>query len=138
MAEKLCFLIFTLTLCIFLGGCPGGPVYEDDLGDGYIVIATDVMQDAAIAKKQHSGSGGLSIQLVTSSVFAYGRKGDFIIAKQHPWKDWPYGKADTSLTNWYIVEVASGNVHGPLSENEFQMLRNKLNLPEEISLKTIQ
>lgn len=35
-------------------------------------------------------------------------------------------------------EVASGNVHGPLSEDEFNKLRTKLKVPAEISFKTIQ
>ena len=133
MKEKLYCLLSIFTVAILVIGCPfHGSVYSEDLGNGYYVVAGDVMEQAAVFRKVKRG-GGLAV--VFPTVFAYGWNDDFIIAKQHPRKD---RKVDTSLTYWYIVEVASGNVHGPLSEGEFNKLRIKLKVPAEISFKTIQ
>jgi len=111
-----------------------GLVYEEDLAAGYAVWATDTMQDAGIVHKDKGGSGATGV--VPRTVFAYGWNDDFIIAKRHPEKN---RKVDTGTTYWYIVEVASGNVHGPLSEGEFSNLRTKLKLPAELSFtRTIQ
>ncbi len=110
-----------------------GRVYEDDLSNGYAVWAADIVQDAMIVHKGKGGSG--STRVVQPTVFAYGWNDNFIIAKRHPRKN---RKVNTSLTYRYIVEVASGDVHGPLSEDEFNMLRIKLKVPPELSFKTIQ
>ena len=137
MKEKLYCLLSIFAVAILVVGCPFmGMVYEEDLVNGYAVWATDVMEQAKIVKKDKEISSTTIYTLVVpATVFAYGWNDDFIIAKQHPRKD---RKVDTSLTYWYIVEVASGNVHGPLSEDEFNKLRTKLKVPAEISFKTIQ
>ena len=138
MKEKLYCLLSIFAVAILVVGCPFmGMVYEEDLVNGYAVWATDVMEQAKIVKKDKEISSTTIYTLVVpATVFAYGWNDDFIIAKQHPRKK--DRKVDTNLTYWYIVEVASGNVHGPLSEDEFNKLRTKLKVPAEISFKTIQ
>jgi hypothetical protein len=130
------YYIFSIcVVVIFIGGCPFmGLIYEEDLVNGYAVWATDTIEDAAIVHKDKGGSG--STVVVHPMVFAYGWNDDFIIAKRHPEKK--DRKVDTSLTYWYIVEVTSGDVHGPLSEDEFSKLRTELKVPHELSFKTIQ
>jgi hypothetical protein len=118
-----------------VAGCPRlGSFYEEDLGNGYQLWAADVIEQVAVFKKSKLSSA--MVEVVPSVVFAYGWNDDFILAKQHPLKS--HRKVDTSITNWYIVEVASGNVHGPLSEGEFNKLKTKLKVPAEISFKTIR
>jgi hypothetical protein len=135
MKEKLYCLLSIFAVAILVVGCPFmGLAYEEDLVNGYAVWAADKMEQAAVVKK-HKGSSSAT-HVVPATVFAYGWNDDFIIAKQHPRKK--DKKVDTNLTYWYIVEVASGNVHGPLSEDEFNKLRTKLKVPAEISFKTIQ
>ena len=138
MKEKLYCLLSIFAVTIFVGGCCFiGRVYEEYLVNGYAVWATDVMAQAKIVKKDKEiSSTTIYTSVVPATVFAYGWNDDFIIAKQHPRKK--DRKVDTNLTYWYIVEVASGNVHGPLSEDEFNKLRTKLKVPAEISFKTIQ
>jgi len=138
MKEKLYCLLSIFAVAILVVGCPFmGKVYEEDLVNGYAVWATDVMAQAKIVKKDKEiSSTTIYTSVVPATVFAYGWNDDFIIAKQHPRKK--DRKVDTNLTYWYIVEVASGNVHGPLSEDEFNKLRTKLKVPAEISFKTIQ
>ena len=135
MKEKLYCLLSTFAVAIFIGGCFLGPIYEEDLGNGYVVRAEDVMRDARIVRKDPNRASGF-VRVVPPTVFAYGWNDDFILAKRHPVKE--IRKVDTSITYWYIVEVASGNVHGPLSEGEFNKLKTKLKVPAEISFKTIQ
>jgi hypothetical protein len=135
MPGKIYFIFFVCTVAILVGGCPfQGLVYEEDLVGGYAVWAADVMEDASIVLKDKKGSGALDV--VPRTVFAYGWNDEFIIAKQHPEKKGR--KMDKSITYWYIVEVASGTVHGPLSEDEFNKLRTELKVPPELSFKTIQ
>jgi hypothetical protein len=138
MKEKLYCLLSIFAVAILVVGCPFmGMVYEEDLVNGYAVWATDVMEQAEIVKKDKEISSTTIYTLVVpATVFAYGWNDDFILAKRHPRKK--DKKVDTNLTYWYIVEVASGNVHGPLSEDEFNKLRTKLKVPAEISFKTIQ
>ena len=139
MKEKLYCLLSIFAVAILVVGCPAsmGVEYEEDLVNGYAVRATDVMEQAVILKREKEGSKITSIStVVPETVFAYGWNDDFILAKRHPRKK--DRKVDTSITYWYIVEVTSGKVHGPLSEDEFNKLRTKLKVPAEISFKTIQ
>ena len=140
MKERLYCLLSIFAVAILVVGCPTfvGIEYEEDLGNGYTVRAIDVMEQAAIVKvKKEKGSSKITSisTVVPETVFAYGWNDDFILAKRHPQKK--DGKVDTSITHWYIVEAASGKVHGPLSEDEFNKLKTKLKAPAEISFKII-
>lgn len=134
MKEKLYCLLSIFAVAILVTGCPEGLAYEEDLCNGYAVWAVDVMKKAAVVHKEKGDS--LAKVVVPHTVFAYGWNDDFIIAKRHPEKK--DRTIDTSVTYWYIIEVTSGDVHGPLNEDEFRELRTKLKVPEEISFKTIQ
>ena len=137
MNQNLYCLLCVSGVAILVGGCPFtfmGRAYEEDLVNGYTVWATDVMEQAEIVKK-HKENTSVTV-VVPATVFAYGWNDDFIIAKRHPPKK--DGKVDTSVIYWYIIEVASGNVHGPLSEGEFNSLGTELKVPAELSFKTIQ
>jgi len=134
MKMKLFCILSMFAVAIFVTGCPEGLAYDEDLSNGYAVWAVDVMKYAAVVHKDKGGSGATVV--VPHTVFAYGWNDDFILAKRHPEKK--DGTVDTSVTYWYIIEVASGDVHGPLNEDEFRKLRTKLKVPEEISFKTIQ
>jgi hypothetical protein len=135
MKEKLYYLLSICAVAIFVGGCLRFPIYKEDLDNGYVVVAANVMQDARILRKDPERSSG-GFRVVPRTVFAYGWNDDFILAKRHPQKK--DRTVDTSVTYWYIIEVTSGDVHGPLNEDEFRKLRTKLKVPEEISFKTIQ
>ena len=114
----------------------GPPTYLEDLDNGYVVVASDIMQDARIIRKDPIRPSSVGRRVVPPTVFAYGWNDDFILAKRHPRKK--DKKVDTSVTYWYIIEVTSGDVHGPMNEDEFRKLRTRLKVPEEISFKTIQ
>jgi hypothetical protein len=130
-----------LCVCVFLiytGGCPFmGLEYEDDLAGDYAVWATDTIEDTAIVRRVKDTSGALVV--VPCMVFAYGWNDDFIIAKQHPRYPNERYKINRGTTHWYIVEVKTGRVHGPLTADEFAKSRTELSAPSSLSFtKTIQ
>jgi hypothetical protein len=136
MKEKRCCFLSIFAVAILVVGCPRiGEFYHEGLGNGYAVCAADVIEQTSVVKMHKGSSSGTTV--VFPTVFAYGWNEDFILAKQHPLNEMDW-KVDASITNWYIVEVASGSVHGPLSEGEFNKLKTELKVPAEISLKTIQ
>ena len=120
------FLLQILCCCLPLGGW--GLAYKHDLVENYSVWAADVNEQACIVKKEKSNSSSAGC-VVPWMVFEYGWNDDFIIAKQHPVEN----KVDTTITNWYIIEVKNGNVHGPLTEKDFFDLRRSLKIPDKLS-----
>ena len=115
----------SLACCFALEGL----AYEQDLVADYAVWAVDTRAWTTIVKKV-GDSGGSAI--VGAMVYAYGWNDDFIIAKQHPNPDLDSRAVDTSVTNWFIVEVETGIVHGPLNEQECVELRRELGVPDEL------
>ncbi|MCL5283087.1 MAG: DUF3997 domain-containing protein [Planctomycetes bacterium] len=105
-----------------------GLAYEDDLVGGYRVQAVDTRKDAAIYREN---------QVVPPMVFAYGWNDDFILAKRHPSLDgW---KPNLYVTHWYLIEVHTAKVHGPLTEQQSTELRRELGTLAELTFtKTIR
>ena len=110
--------------------CGGiGLAYEHDLTGSYAVWATDQVEQAAVVQKIPDTSSATI--LVGPMVVAYGWDDDFIIAKQHPNLD-GFSQVDTSLTHWFIVRVATGDVYGPLAEEEYLQHRGELGISDEL------
>jgi hypothetical protein len=134
MLRRSRYVILLWAVSVFTGGCPFmGLAYKEDLVDGYAVWATDVIEQAAVVYKDKDGPG--AVEVVPASVFAYAWNDQFIVAKQHPQKD---GIVEAGTTYWYVVEVASRRVHGPLSEGEFQDLKVRLGIPVQLSFRTVR
>jgi hypothetical protein len=132
MRKMLQTILCAIVLLVVVGGCPfGGEVYEDDLVAGYVVWASDVIEDAAIFLKDPDGRGG--VQVVPPMVIAYGWNNEFIIAKRRPAE---HGRITGKTTEWYIIQVGNRRTHGPLSEDEFSKLRTELRVPSELSFTT--
>lgn len=107
-----------------------GLLYEKDLVSKYAVWAPDIGEQAAVIKKKDGTNGASGV--VPAMVYAYGWNDKFIITKEHP----PLGNSlfvvDITKTNWFIVEVKSGTVHGPLTEQGYIELRRKLGMPDTL------
>jgi hypothetical protein len=122
--NSLSIMLLAGLLLIGICGCPFvGLAYEDDMVAGYAVVAGDSLDDTRIERRTGPNAG----QIVGPMIFAYGWNDDFIVAKQHPVRDWP--KVETSRTNWFIIEVGSGKVHGPLTEEQYIALRQTIGVP---------
>jgi len=134
------FSLFAVVTSLLSGvhGCiwTEGLWYEDDdLPGEYAVWAVDERSNAAIVEKK---GGGLAGSVVPSMVFAYGWNDDFIIAKQHPRHATESHRIDMSITHWYLIEVQTKTIHGPLTEDAFHELRNELKVPVGLSFtKTV-
>lgn len=127
------FGLLVIGIVLLIGPCfclfPfAGLAYEDDLVSDYAVWAADALSQAAIVRKV-SQNGATSV--VGSMVFAYGCNEDFIIAKRHPAEE-PW-RVDTGTTQWFIIEVHTGDVHGPLTEGEYIEMREKIGVPADVT-----
>jgi hypothetical protein len=126
-------VLLVIILLIGIGSCCYllpffvGVAYEDDLVAGYRVIAGDSIQDAVIEGPDPRG------QIIGPKVTSYGWNNDFIIAKQNPVLGWTDANVAMYTTSWFIVEVGSGKVHGPLTEKEFSQLRQDLHVSTDLT-----
>jgi hypothetical protein len=127
-AFALPFIGLILLLTLACGGI--GLAYEHDLTQDYAVWATDLMTQAAVVQKDAQGGSGAS-SVVRPMVFSYGWNETFIIAKQHPNLD-GFDEVETSVTHWFIIEVTSDTVHGPLTEDEYHRLYQRLGVPDDL------
>ena len=110
--------------------------YEHDLVGDYAIWAVDSKAQAAVVRKTPDSSSASTV--VGPMVFAYGWNEAFIIAKQHPHLD-GCNEIDTGVTHWFIVEVESREIHGPLTETEYLGLREKLAIPHDLDfVRTIE
>ena len=129
--------ILVLALCLLFASlaCGGiGLAYEHDLTGDYAVWAPDLVEQAAVVQKMPGTSSATVV--VDSMVVAYGWNDDFIIAKQHPNLD-GFSQVDTGLTHWFIVRVATGDVYGPLTEEEYLQHRGELGIPDEVDFTRV-
>jgi hypothetical protein len=119
----ICILLFISLAC---GGI--GLAYEHDLTADYAVWAPDLLEQAAVVQKSPQGSSASVI--VPAMVIAYGWDDAFIIAQRHP--EDGLDEVDENLTEWYILVVADGSLHGPLTETAYLQQRQKLGVPDTL------
>ena len=124
MKKTLLPVLFLFLISLACGGI--GLAYEYDLTAGYAVWATDQLEQAAVVRKDPQSSSASSV--IWPMVFAFGWNDDFIIAQRHPARD-NFDDVDMTVTEWYILVVAEGEVHGPLTEVEYRQLRQDLGVP---------
>ncbi|MBN1919836.1 MAG: DUF3997 domain-containing protein [Anaerolineae bacterium] len=122
MKRQQCYTIGALLVALLLSlACGGiGLAYEYDLTGDYAVWAPDQLVQAAVVQKIPESSSGTVV--IPSMVVAYGWNDDFIIAQRYP-------DGDVSMTEWYILVVAEGAVHGPFDAAEFAQARQDLGVP---------
>ena len=119
------------TVLVFCFGCGGiGFAYEQELTGKFGLIACDTRTQMSLCEILPSGSG---IGIVDQTVFAVGWNDDFIIAKRHPSDGSDTNDIDRSVTEFYILTVATEKLLGPLDEAEFDKQRASLGLPEDLT-----
>lgn len=124
MKKAIYLIAFLFCASLACGGI--GLAYEYDLTADYAVWATDVLEQAAVVRKDPQGSGA-SVE-IWPMISAFGWNDDFIIAQRHPVRE-GVDDVDMTVTEWYILVVAERVVHGPLTETEFRQLRQDLGVP---------
>lgn len=106
------------------------PAVDTELTGDWVVTAPDTASQAGIGIRE-PGSALTSIK-VDAMVFEFGWNDSFIVAKQHPIGEDGWS-VDTSITNWFIVEVETAVVHGPMTESGFTQLSKDLGIPANVT-----
>lgn len=106
-------LLIGMGSCCCLWPWDIGLAYKDDMVADYAVWAVDSRESAAIVRK--TGPHGAT-PIVEGGITVYGWNSDFIIAKR-------------GFAGWYIVEVPTEKIHGPLTEEQYTELRQVLGVP---------
>ncbi len=126
--------IFTFLLIIsILNSCQYG-LHSKKIEGNYYLTYVDDEFDTSVSYMFDDGS---CVGVVNDGVYAVGFNSDFIIVKAHPFYRPNFLNRD--VTNFYIIplnntvpEQVDENKIGPLTEPEFNKMREKLNIPQDI------
>jgi len=125
-------MLILLLGSIILTSCIGN-VYEKELTAGYELSANDDISGMSI----YANDGQYQVGVVNATVFSVGFDQNFIIAKQHPFKN---NSINKSVTNYYIVPVKDKintspdeNKIGPLTQEEFFIKRKELEVSDNLN-----
>jgi hypothetical protein len=122
--------LLTSLLLVLALACGGiGLAYEHDLTSDYAIWAPDANAQAAVVQKIPDSSSAATV--IGPMVFRYGWNAEFIIAQQHPVQD-GFDELNTGVTHWFILEVATGKVHGPLTEAAYIRRHQTLGVPDDL------
>jgi len=117
---------------IILTSCIGNIVYKKELSAGYELSANDDMSGMSI----YVSDGQYQVGVVNATVFSVGFDENFIIAKQHPFRD---NSINKFVTNYYIVPVKNKinaspdeNKIGPLTQEEFLIKRKEMKISDNL------
>ena len=127
------FLFALLLLAVtFAPGCIGGGVFSKErLVGRFAMWAVDALSDNSVVEESEDGRA--SRVLIPPTVFAVGFNDQFIIAKRHPKSD----QIDRSTTEFYVVSVVDGQVHGPVDHEKFSALRARLGVPASLDFSLV-
>lgn len=118
------FALFCFAL--FAAGC--GFVYDQHIVGPYRVFAVDVMQGTSVG---YESANGTIVTRIHGPIYAYGYNLRYIVAAR-------YAAADKSTSEYFVLDMAkdseyaesSASVSGPITREEFDSERARLNLPE--------
>jgi hypothetical protein len=127
---EICRILLFSTLLLLIVACGGiGLAYERSLTGAYAVWAPDDLAQAAVVEREPDSAGALVV--IPAMVFRYGWNEAFIIAQQHPNLD-GFDEVDAGVTHWFVLDVATGEVHGPLTEEAYHRTRRSLGVPDDL------
>ena len=124
-----------LAVLAFCHGCGGiGFAYQQKLSGKFGLVACDTRTQMSLCEILPSGSG---LGIIEQTVFAVGWNSDFIIAKRHPSEGFDTTDIDKAVTEFYILNVATEKLLGPLDETEFATQRASLTLPDGLTFTLV-
>jgi hypothetical protein len=94
--------------------------------------AVDGLSDNSVVEESEDGHA--SRVLIPPTVFAVGFNNQFIIAKRHPKRG---AQVDHASTEFYVVSVLDGQVHGPVDREKFLALRATLGVPASLDFSRV-
>ncbi|MBK5446956.1 DUF3997 domain-containing protein [Peribacillus sp. TH24] len=133
------YLLLALLSLSLLTGCPGPADYDIDLPGGYSVIRTSAHQ-VKIAPKESDSSWGTDV--IPTKVTEVAWDGNYIIAKQLGLKEDEdssngYQISDEDKVNFWILEIKTGKVTGPLDDESFIAKKAELEISKDVVLQEI-
>ncbi len=128
LVKNVISVVRTLALCALLIGCDSGVLWEDER---YKVMWVDIGDNVILSYKLDSGD---SIRRVPPRVVAIGSNEHYVVAQQM--------SLTTNETRYYYIDKRKDSAYyngediavGPLTEEEYNAFKVKLNLPEMIVL----
>ncbi|MEB1808371.1 MAG: DUF3997 domain-containing protein [Bacillaceae bacterium] len=133
------YLITVILSLVLLSGCAGLGDYDIDLPGNYSVVRTAAHQ-VTIAPKTSDTSWGSNI--IPTKVTELAWDDTYILAKQVGLKEDPnnnsYQIPNREDVHFWMVEIKSGNVFGPLDEEGFRDKRNELGISNRLALKKLE
>ena len=106
----------------------GGAFFTQRLTGKYALWAMDGLAGNSLVEE--SADGRASKVLIGPTVFSAGFDDQFIIVARHP-ETGPL-QFDRKRTEYYVVTIADGSVHGPADGDSFTALRQKLQVPANL------
>ncbi len=101
---------------------------SEKITDNYVLSWIDLQESQVIRKTSEDCPAGCEA-LTPDYIFSVGHNENFIIAKQHPTSGFEGGyEIDTSITNYFIIEINTSDVIGPLKINQFDSTVNKMGI----------
>ncbi|MGG3451731.1 DUF3997 domain-containing protein [Domibacillus aminovorans] len=133
------YLLLALISLFLLTGCPGPADYDIDLPGGYSVIRTSAHQ-VKIAPKTSDTSWGSDV--IPTKVTEVAWDDNYIIAKQLGLKEDDdssngYQIPDKENVHFWILEIKTGKVTGPLDDDSFMEKKAELKISKNVVLKEI-
>ncbi len=135
-------ILTPLSLCLgffVVGGMGAMTAWDVDCLPGNYEIAQISARNINLALREENSSGADIV--IPTYVFEVGYTDTYIFAKQADVPEDYDQKIDKSNPNFYIVSVASGEVFGPYSEQNFSAYVQQLGIEEPVqwmSLRTLR
>ena len=126
------FVLFLLAVT-FAPSCIGAGVFSKErLVGRFAMWAVDGVSDNSVVEESEDRRAARVV--IPPTVFAVGFNDQFIIAKRHPKSD---HQIDRSTTEFYVVSVLDGQLHGPVDHEEFAALRARLGVPASLDFSRV-
>lgn len=141
MSRGRCLLtVITLLILTFITGCVGLGDYDIKLPNGYSIVRTSA-HNVTISPQESENSWGAP--LIPTKVVQVGWDDRYILAKQIGLKTDPRSSngnqiPDESNVKFWIMEMKTKKVIGPLDEKEFLNKKIELSISNELVLQDIQ
>jgi hypothetical protein len=117
-----------------LPACNMGLAWKEELPGGYDLVAVDVLEQMSIYSQRREGSYGGG---VSECVYRIAWDERHILAAQHPPRRVHSLDIDPERTNYWVIEVVPGRVHGPLDADGFERERSELGVDPALALRQI-
>lgn len=138
--RRFYYLVLTVYSSLLLTGCAGLADYSLDLPESYSIVRTSAHQ-VTIARKTSESSWGSDV--IPAKITEAAWDHHYILAKQLGLMDDPSSSNSYQIPNnedihFWIVEIKSGKVFGPLDEENFAEKKKELGISKSVKLKEIE